>query len=377
VRPHAAASAARFFKNHFAGTPLYAVKANPSPDILWELWENGITHYDVASIKEVRLVREELPDATLCFMHPVKSVEAIREAYFIHGCKTFSLDSEEELDKIRHATHNATDLTLCVRLKVKSDHSKLSLASKFGVDLQVAPKLLLAARQCADSLGVCFHVGSQAMSPQAYLNALEITRAAIVKAGVTIDVVDVGGGFPSLYPGMEPPALLGYFEAIKHGFEALPVSYDAALWCEPGRALCAEYASLIVRVEKRQDTILYINDGVYGSLFDAGTPEWRYPVRLLRESRARVLDFSFYGPTCDDMDFMKGPFTLPADVGVGDYLEVGMLGAYGAAIRTDFNGFRSDVTVECLDMPMASLYPAPQPADAHASQSLSLSRKAE
>jgi ornithine decarboxylase len=374
VRPHAAQAAARFFASRFPGQSLYAVKANPSPAILWELWEHGITHYDVASIKEVRLVREELPDAVLCFMHPVKSVEAIREAYFIHGCKTFSLDSEEELEKIRLATKDAKDLTLCVRLKVKSDHSKLSLASKFGATAEEAPRLLLATRQVADSLGVCFHVGSQAMSPQAYLNALEIARAAIVKAGVTVDVVDVGGGFPSIYPGMEPPALQSYFDAIKAGFESLPVSYDAALWCEPGRALCAEYASVIVRVEKRRDDVLYINDGVYGSLFDAGTPEWRYPVQLLRDSRARTMAFRFYGPTCDDMDFMKGPFELPADVAAGDYLEVGMLGAYGAAIRTDFNGFRSDVTVECLDAPIATLYADDAQTLAN---DISLSRKAE
>ena len=80
LRPHAARRAARFFAEKFAGRSLYAVKANPSPDLLRLLWESGITHYDVASIAEVRLVAETLPEATLCFMHPVKAEEAIGEA---------------------------------------------------------------------------------------------------------------------------------------------------------------------------------------------------------------------------------------------------------------------------------------------------------
>ncbi len=358
VRPHAAARAARFFVEKFPGRSMYAVKANPSPELLQILWDNGITHYDVASLAEVRLVARTLPDATLCFMHPVKAEEAVREAYFTHGVRTFSLDSLEELEKIVRATNEATDLTLCVRLRVSSEHSKLSLASKFGAAPHEAKDLLFAARQAADALGICFHVGSQAMTPEAYSNAMERVRAAIVEAAVTVDVIDVGGGFPSSYPGMEPPPLERFFETIHRSFESLPVSYSSELWCEPGRALCAEYSSLIVRVEKRRGSELYINDGAYGALFDAAHIGWRFPVQLLREpdSRARDMEFSFYGPTCDDMDHMAGPFMLPADMQAGDYIEIGMLGAYGSAMRTAFNGFGSDQIVIVEDEPMVSLY---------------------
>lgn len=358
VRPHAAARAARFFVEKFPGRSMYAVKANPSPELLQILWENGITHYDVASIAEVRLVARTLPEATLCFMHPVKAEEAIAEAYFTHGVRTFSLDSLEELDKVVRATKAAADLTLCVRLRVSSEHSKLSLASKFGAAPHEAKELLFAARQAADALGICFHVGSQAMTPEAYSNAMERVRAAIVEAAVTVDVIDVGGGFPSSYPGMEPPPLEHFFETIHRAFESLPVSYSSELWCEPGRALCAEYSSIIVRVEKRRGTELYINDGAYGALFDAAHIGWRFPTELLREpdSRAKDMEFSFYGPTCDDMDYMVGPFMLPADTQAGDYIEIGMLGAYGSAMRTAFNGFGSDETVIVTDEPMVSLY---------------------
>jgi ornithine decarboxylase len=218
--------------------------------------------------------------------------------------------------------------------------------------------LLMAARQASDALGLCFHVGSQAMSPAAYGEAMTRVRDAIVEAAVTVDIVDVGGGFPSWYPGMEPPALEAYFEVIHNAFEALPISYSAELWCEPGRALCAEYASVLVRVEKRRGSELYINDGAYGALFDAAHIGWRYPVKLVRdeESDAKPIAFSFYGPTCDDLDHMAGPFELPADIHAGDYIEVGMLGAYGCAMRTGFNGFGVEDRVIVDDEPMASLY---------------------
>lgn len=358
VRPHAARRAARFFIERFPGTTLYAVKANPSPDLLRILWDSGVTHYDVASIAEVRLVARTLPDATLCFMHPVKAEEAIREAYSKHGVRTFSLDTLEELDKIVRATNGAADLSLLVRLRVSSDHSKLSLASKFGAEPDEVTELLMAARQAADCLGICFHVGSQAMAPHAYAQAMERARAAIVAAAVTVDIVDVGGGFPSSYPGMEPPPLEAYFDTIHRCFESLPISYSAELWCEPGRALSAEYSSLVVRVEKRRGDELYINDGAYGSLFDAAHVNWRFPVSLLRDndSAAELQGFSFYGPTCDDIDHMAGPFYLPADIKAGDFIEIGMLGAYGCAMRTKFNGFGTDETHVVSDEPMASLY---------------------
>jgi ornithine decarboxylase len=362
IRPHAARRAAHFFTEKFPGRSLYAVKANPSPELLELLWESGITHFDVASIGEVRLVAKTLPDAVICFMHPVKAEEAIAEAYFEHGVRTFSLDTLDELGKIVRATQGAADLNLCVRLRVSSDHSKLSLASKFGAEPYEVKELLFAARQAADALGICFHVGSQAMTPAAYAEAMERVRAAIVEAAVTVDIVDVGGGFPSSYPGMEPPPLETYFEVIHKAFESLPISYSAELWCEPGRALCAEYASLLVRVEKRRGNELYINDGAYGALFDAAHVGWRFPVKLVRDetSDTRDMPFSFYGPTCDDLDHMAGPFHLPADVAAGDYIEIGMLGAYGCAMRTGFNGFGANLKCVVEDEPMATLYGANQ-----------------
>jgi len=362
-RPHAATRAARFFKSKFPGKVLYAVKANPAPSLLSVLWDAGVEQYDVASIAEVRLVRELLPEAELCFMHPIKTRKAIAEAYFDHGVRTFSLDTSEELSKIvdacrdRETGEPAQDLRLCVRLRVSSEFSELSLASKFGCDLTEAPALLQEARQHCDWLGVCFHVGSQSMSPFAFAQALDRTRAAIVEASVVIDMIDIGGGFPSIYPDLEPPPLEDYFAMVAKHFEALPIANNAELWCEPGRALCAEYSSMIVQVDRRRGEELFINDGAYGALYDAAHVDWRFPVRALADNlRDPEVDFAFYGPTCDDADYMKGPFALPGDIQAGDYVEIGMLGAYGAAMKTGFNGFGNAVEVVVADEPMMSLF---------------------
>lgn len=357
-RPHAARRAARYFIRQFPGKSLYAVKANPAPDLLRLLFAEGVTHYDVASIDEVRLVASVLPEAVQCFMHPIKSEAVIREAYHEHGVRVFALDSVEELEKIERATDDANDLTLCVRIKVPSEFAQISLAAKFGIEVDESAELLQRARQAADALGICFHVGSQTMTPLAYVHALERVRTAIVNASVTVDIVDVGGGFPSIYPDMVPTSLNHYFSAIDRTFEDLPISYSAELWCEPGRALSAEYNSLVVKVEQRRNNELYINDGAYGTLFDAAHIGWRFPVQLLgnKADQAADTEYAFYGPTCDDMDHMPGPFVLPANITAGDYVEIGMLGAYGAAMRTRFNGFGSLEEYEVSDEPMASAY---------------------
>jgi ornithine decarboxylase len=277
--------------------------------------------------------------------------------------KNFSLDTEEELAKIVEACRNpetgepAKDLRLCVRLRVSSEFSELSLAAKFGCDLTEAPALLQKTRQHCDWLGVCFHVGSQAMTPFAFVQALDRTRAAIAEASVVIDMIDVGGGFPSIYPGMEPPPLEDYFAIIHQHFYALPIAYNAELWCEPGRALCAEYSSMVVQVTKRRGNELYINDGAYGALYDAAHVEWRFPVAALDDDlRDPFEDFAFYGPTCDDADYMAGPFPLPGDIRAGDYIEIGMLGAYGAAMKTGFNGYGNAISVVVTNEPMMSLF---------------------
>ncbi|ATQ44529.1 type III PLP-dependent enzyme [Caulobacter mirabilis] len=376
VRRDAVAVAARWFQTNFKGEVLYAVKANPSPWVVETLVQSGVTGFDVASIAEIELVARHAPGARMAFMHPVKSRAAISAAYFDHGVKTFSFDTHEELEKIIDATGGAKDLNLIVRMGVSADGAAYSLSGKFGVDSHQAPALMLAARRATQELmGVSFHVGSQCMRPTAFQAAMAQTGRALVRAGVFADVIDVGGGFPSVYPGMIPPDMADYIAAIDRGFNEMPVSETTELWCEPGRALVAESTSLMTRVELRKGDALYLNDGAYGSLFDAAHAKWPFPVKGYRggadgrELEGGLKPFSFYGPTCDSIDYMPGPFLLPEDIREGDFVEIGMLGAYGVAMRTDFNGFGAVETVEVGDAPMASMFglarrsiPAPRTA---------------
>ena len=366
------ALAARWFQTSFKGDVLYAVKANPSPWVIKTLVENGVTAFDVASIPEIELVAEHAPGSKMAFMHPVKSRTAISTAYFDHGIRTFALDTHEELAKILDATGQARDLNLMVRLAVSSEGSSYPLAGKFGVEAHEAPGLLLAARRATqDLMGVAFHVGSQCMRPTAYQGAMSGASRALVRAGVFADVVDVGGGFPSIYPGMVPPSLSDYIDSIDRGFAEMMVHETTELWCEPGRALVAESSSVLTRVDLRKGDALYLNDGSYGSLFDATHSKWPFPVKLIREEGAGdapLKPFRFYGPTCDSIDHMPGPFWLPEDVGEGDYIEIGMLGAYGVAMATRFNGYGDLSQAELMDAPMASMYglaprsiPTPRP----------------
>jgi ornithine decarboxylase len=359
VRPERVSIAANWFRDNFPGEVLYAVKANPSPWALDAVYAAGLRWFDVASEAEIQLIASRYPDAKMAFMHPVKSRRSIERAYFEHGVRTFSLDCEAELEKIVSATQRAEDLTLIVRLAVSNQDAAYALSHKFGVSEEAAPALLQKTRRFADNLGVSFHVGSQCMAPSAYRDAMDLASSIILKAAVTVDVVDVGGGFPSAYPGMTPPDLELYVKVVKSAFEGMPVVMNAKLWCEPGRALVAESTSVLARVELVKDGALHINDGSYGNLFDAAHCKWPFPVKAHRADGAfegGEQQFKLYGPTCDSMDAMEGPFVLPADIREGDYIEFGMLGAYGVAMQTRFNGFGDTETIAVEDQPWTSMY---------------------
>jgi ornithine decarboxylase len=359
ARPHRVAAAATWFCENFPGEVFYAVKANPSEWVLDALWANGIKNFDVASDNEAALIAKKFDGAQIAFMHPVKSRRAIARAFHDYGVKTFALDSEDELQKILAETNNAKDLTLIVRFAVTGEGAAYPLTRKFGVNPDEAPALLRKTRQVSEEmLGVSFHVGSQCMRPDAYRTAMDAANRAIVEAGVLVDIVDVGGGFPAIYPGMSPPPMIEFVKAIKTGFEEMFVAQNAKLWAEPGRALVAEAGSTVTRVELRKGDALYLNDGAFGTLFDATHLNWAFPAKLLREqpSRAKLAPFRLYGPTCDSMDAAAGPFMLPADIGEGDLIEIGSLGAYGTAMGTRFNGFGETVTIESQDAPWPSMY---------------------
>ncbi len=362
-RPATLIRAVRYFTTHFNGKISYAVKTNPEPHTISLLHQHGIKSFEVASLAEIETIKKLIPNAELLFMNPVKAPHAIHAAYFEYNVRHFSLDCEQELQKILVHTNHAKDLSLYFRLDVPNTFAKFNLAKKFGAPLDEAPQLLKKVRNHAMKLGISFHVGSQCMNPNAYYTAIRLATEVIDKASVDIEYFNVGGGFPSIYPGMTPPPLKNYFEVINEELAPIRARHPhIELLSEPGRALVAESTSLIVNVLLRKDNLLYINDGTYGTLFDAGTPQVIFPTRLLRDSDSSgdmvdSLPFCFYGPTCDTLDHMEGPFYLPSDVSEGDYIEIGQIGAYGRVFSTGFNGFQpAEGIILIKDEPIMSLY---------------------
>ncbi len=359
VRLQSIKTSIEFFKKNFSGRILYAVKTNPNEKILKSIIDNGIENFDVASINEVRLVKKIDPKVKIYFMHTIKNRESIKEAYYQYSVKDFALDSKDELLKILQATNNAKDLNLYVRIAVSNEHAEIDLSRKFGALPSEALGLLRLCKEHGKRVGLNFHVGSQCMHPISYAKGIREIGNIIKKTKITPDIINVGGGFPSIYPDLQPQPLENYINEIKKGFNNLKLENKPELFCEPGRALVAESGSSIVKVILRKKQKLYINDGTYGSLFDAGVPNFIFPSKMITNGRIiskKLTSFNLYGPTCDSLDYMKGPFLLPNNIKEGDYIELGQLGAYGTTFRTKFNGFYSDAVYQVDDKPILSMY---------------------
>jgi len=359
IRKKSIQVASKIFQKKFPGKVLYAVKTNPHTEVLKTISQSGINNFDVASIKEIDDIKKINPKAKCSYMHTVKSRESINEAYFKYDVKTFSLDSKDELIKIIESTNHAKDLELFVRVSVSNEHAEIDLSKKFGALNSEAIGLLRLAKQYAKKIGLSFHVGSQCMHPISYSKGITEIGNIIKKTKIIPDYINVGGGFPTIYPDLIPQSLDNYFKEIRDSLRNLKLDKKPEILCEPGRAIVAESGSTIVRVNLRKKQKLYINDGTYGTLFDAGVPNIVYPSRIITNGRLiskKLTAFDFYGPTCDSMDYMKGPFVLPNNIKENDYIELGQLGAYGLTFRTKFNGFYSNRIYEVEDEPIMTMY---------------------
>ena len=359
IRPNSIKKSVEFFKNKFPGKVLYAVKTNPDEKVLKIINDSGIQNFDVASINEVKLVRKINTKAKVYFMHTVKSRESIKEAYTKYNVKDFALDTKDELLKILDETNNAKDLNLYVRVSISNEHAEIDLSRKFGATSSEALGLLRLCKAHAKRVGLSFHVGSQCMHKISFAKGINEIGKIIKKTKIVPDVINVGGGFPAMYPDLIPEPLDNYLDVIKESLKNLKLEKTPEIFCEPGRAIVAEAGSTIVKVLLKKKNKLYINDGTYGSLFDAGVPNFVLPAKMITNGRVvskKKTAFNFYGPTCDSLDYMKGPFLLPNNIKEGDYIELGQLGAYGTTFRTKFNGFFSDANYQLNDKPILSMY---------------------
>ena len=360
IRPESIKTSTQFFKKNFPGKVLYAVKTNPSENVIKIIINNGIENFDVASINEIKLIRKINNKVKVYFMHTIKSRENIKEAYFKYNVKDFALDTKEELLKILEATNNAKDLNLYVRIAISNEHAEIDLSRKFGALPSEALGLLRLSKAHAKKVGLSFHVGSQCMDKISFTKGINEIGNIIKKTKIVPDVINIGGGFPSVYPDLMPEPIENYLQEIKQGLKNLKLEKMPEIFCEPGRAIVAEAGSTIVKVILKKKQKLYINDGTYGSLFDAGVPNFVLPTKMIpgngRIISKKLTAFDFYGPTCDSLDYMKGPFLLPNNIKEGDYIELGQLGAYGTTFRTKFNGFYSDANFQVDDKPILSMY---------------------
>ncbi len=348
LRPAVVAGAARHFVEAFPGRVLYAVKCNPHPWVLSALYEGGVRDFDTASLPEIESVRGLFSDANAYFHHPIKSRDAIRRAYRDHGVRQFTVDHPAELDKL--VEECGGDIEIEVRFATPPGFATFDLSTKFGATPQHAVRLLRAVADKGLTPTLAFHVGSQCTSPEAYRIALLLAGQILDAAEVTIASLNVGGGFPADYPNAAPAPLQTYFDEIEAGVRLLELPDGCGLLCEPGRALVADGCSLVVQVDLRKDNVLYVNDGIYGSLSEMVHGKADFAVRLVRPGGAAVAasesQFTVFGPTCDANDVLPFTWILPDDVREGDWIEVSQVGAYSNAMASHFNGFYADTFVK-------------------------------
>ena len=351
VRPKKMAAAARQFLDGFPGDVLYAVKANPHPIIIEQLWTAGIRHFDTASLGEIEIIKAVAPAAICHFMAPVRLAGQAKAAFEKHSVTDFVVDSDSELDKLLAETGNPKKLRVFVRLVAQLGGALLEMSSKYGCLPDDAAKLLKRVKAAGAQPCLTFHVGSQCLSPFSYAQAIEIAQRTVNLAGVDIAALDMGGGFPAAYAGEEPPPFHWYFDMIKEALANLGRP-NLNVMCEPGRALVAQGISLVTQVVMRRGDRIYLNDGIYGSFdeqrfasFDENYPPTAFTLDAKGNAKTfpgEKRPFRAFGPTCDSADKLPRPLLLPDNLANGDYILFEAMGAYTVSSRSPFNGYYPD-----------------------------------
>ncbi len=345
IYPHIYRETAAEFLQGFPGRVLYAVKANPNPTILKLLIDSGVRHFDCASLPEIELVDSVLPDAKKYFMTPVRIRGAAATAQEKHGVRHFVVDHLSGLSQLVEEIEPSGSV-IFARMAVHHESAMEDLSARFGAPPEEMPLLLHAIRDSGAEPALAFNVGSSVTDPEAYRYSMTVTKSVLDQLPFRIRLIDVGGGYPKSYPGFIVPNLEEYFVAVAESVTSLPLADNAEVLGEPGRALSAPGMSAVVEVLLRKDNRLYLNDGMFGIFWvlRIDGPN-RFPVRAYRDGRAlesETMEFQVNGPTCDSTDTLPGLVPLPVDIGPGDYLEFGNIGAYSIGGRTDYNGFYSD-----------------------------------
>jgi ornithine decarboxylase len=325
----------------------YAVKANPSPEVLTLLAGLG-SSFDTASVAEIEMVLAAgaTPDR-ISYGNTIKKERDIARAFAL-GVRLFAVDSKEEVEKIARAAPGAR--VFC-RFLFDCVGAEWPLSRKFGCDPAMAVEVLEHAhRHGLEAHGVSFHVGSQQRRTQAWDQALK-SAAAIFRAcaerGIQLAMVNLGGGFPTKYL-KEVPSVKAYgnsiFRALRRHFgNAIPETI-----IEPGRGMVGnagiiEAEVVLVSKKSTDDSVrwVYLDIGKFGGLAETMDESIRYPIRT-RHDGSEAGPCVVAGPTCDSMDVLyeKTPYDLPVSLEIGDKVLIEGAGAYTATYASvGFNGF--------------------------------------
>ncbi len=344
--PAALSQSAKRFLDGFPGLVTYAVKANSEPAVLMTIIAAGVRAFDVASPAEIALLRKLAPEAALHYHNPAKSRGEI--AYALgEGVRTFSFDSVTELDKLVAVVAAeglaAGDIEASVRFKLPVAGAAYDFGSKFGASPEKAAELLRRAAAAGMRTSLTFHPGTQCEAANAWVAYIHRAGEIAAAAGVRLERLNVGGGFPASLYG-EDFDLEAIFAAIEAARATAFPDARPELVCEPGRGLVAGSMALAAKVKLvREDGAIFLNDGIYGALDE-------FPV-LGRTHSFRVLDADgvrregptrpavLFGPTCDSLDRLPGEAQAPADTAEDDFFVFDAMGAYGSVTATQFNGY--------------------------------------
>lgn len=346
-------SRTRSFSSLFPGKVLYAVKANPLPQVLAAMHTADLGGFDVASIAEAECVAQAAPGTRCWFMNPAKARRDIDRAWREFAITDFVADSEPEIDKLLDVLpHDDASIRVFLRFHSGASDALYDLNSKFGASASEALRLLgRLSRETAWSLALAFHTGSQTASIAPYLEATTTAARMIEEADFAITALDIGGGFPAPYANMPAPPVEALLGPVLEHITAQPSLAGMELLCEPGRAVCYDCMSLFARIILRKDTALYCGTGIFGGLLPA-QQYFKLPVRIWRDgaevpmpaapAAGEMPGFTIFGPTCDANDRLAFPYELPRDVREGDWIEFLHVGAYSESVRCAFNGFTVD-----------------------------------
>jgi ornithine decarboxylase len=347
------------FTRGFPGTVSFAVKSNPSREVVIALDDAGLTHWDVASVQEMALVHSVQPTAHFHYHNPVKSRSEINNAYSKYGCRRFAVDAREEVAKIAEIVGDDHAVEMAVRFVLPRDRASSAhdFSTKFGAPEHIAVELLQDIARRGYVPVMTFHPGSQSRDPNVYVRHIEAAHRIARQAGVHIGKLNVGGGFPASYPLSKPAPLENFFSLIAEATTRyFGKDTEPALECEPGRGLVANCMSLLTRIKLvcSDGDDIFLNDGIYGGLMEfMQAPELQPPYRVIRGGK--VVDgptkpWKVFGPTCDPLDVLPTQLDLPVDLKDEDYVEFGTLGAYGIATSTMFNGYGDHAVIPVDDV---------------------------